>query len=459
MNVRARLQAWLPAVPFGPAPMLLLLLAAGTGILLLLFPVRRSLASLDFWIFAINHRDAYQRAIADFEAARPGVRVACLLVDQTAVSRRLQAAFMSGTHVPDMVEVLAADTGLFFRGPLDDIGFLDLTERLKQTGLYDRMVTARFSVCSSRGRIFGIPHDVHPVMLAYRRDIFEQEGIDPATIVTWDDFVRVGRRLTKDIDGDGVIDRYMLEAEDTSATHFEMLLLQAGGGYFDAAGTLIMDNAVAQQALCAFARMVAGPGRIAGNLGGGQILTQAMQNDYFVCLLCPDWRTKVLEQDIPNMRGKLALMPLPAWTAGGRRTSTSGGTMLGITRPCRNLPLAMDFAQHLYFNANELALRFRTTNIIPPVKDSWTQAVFDEPRPFWSDQPIGRLYCTLAGDVPPVYVTPFMSMARARMGEAVIEATRQYAAHGEQELAAFVGAVLARKADDVRRQMARNPYR
>ena len=46
--------------------------------------------------------------------------------------------------------------------------------------------------------MFALPHDVHPVMLAYRRDLFEQLGIDVNKLTTWDEFARVGRQVTQD---------------------------------------------------------------------------------------------------------------------------------------------------------------------------------------------------------------------------------------------------------------------
>ena len=74
-----------------------------------------------------------------------------------------------------------SNAGSFFRGPLKDVGFMDLTDRVHRSGLWDGMVHARFAPYTSRGRLFGLPHDVHPVQLAYRRDIFEKEGVEVTT--------------------------------------------------------------------------------------------------------------------------------------------------------------------------------------------------------------------------------------------------------------------------------------
>ncbi len=366
------------------------------------------------------------------------------LVTEQAATSRLQAALWSDLEVPDMVEVPIHFAGSFFRGSLENIGFVDLTERVEKAGMLNRMVRARFAPYTSRGRIFGLPHDVHPVMLAYRRDIFEQNGIDAKKIKTWDDFIRAGRKLTIPNR------RYMIELFDTRDAHLASLLTQRGGGYFDAEGNATFDNEIAVQTMMWYVPLVAGQDRIANSLGAGQVLTKAVEDGYFVCLITPDWRTKTFEDTIPRVKGKMALMPLPSVEAGGRRTSTWGGTMLGITRGSREQELAWQFSLHLYLDKEELGERFRGTNIIPAVRDAWAQPEFREPRPYWSGQPIGSLFAQLAPQTPYQYTSPYIAATRSKLGEALVECIQYYNANGDEGFEAFTRARLKKSADAVR---------
>ena len=81
-----------------------------------------------------------------------------------------------------------------------------------------------------------------------------------------------------------------------------------------------------------------------------------------------------------------------------------------------------------------------------------------EPRPYWSDQPIGKLYAELAEQVPPQYVSPFTSLAKEKLGQVVSACASYYSSHGEEGFEAFVRVRLKQAADDVRRQMERNPF-
>jgi arabinosaccharide transport system substrate-binding protein len=88
-----------------------------------------------------------------------------------------------------------------FAGPLDGVGFLDLTDRIKAEGLDQKINASSFTPWSTRGRIFGLPHDVHPVMLGYRADMVEAAGIDVSKIETWEDFITVLSPLLYDANG------------------------------------------------------------------------------------------------------------------------------------------------------------------------------------------------------------------------------------------------------------------
>jgi len=160
-------------LPIGPAPTLLLVCFFLSAIWLVIKPpdhagiAKEDETVLRMWTFATSHYETFVEAIPSFEEQHPRVKVDVQLVHGRAVTSRLQAAFWAGLDVPDLVEVEISSVGRFFRGPLEDIGFVDVTDRLRSSGLYDRLVETRFSPWSSRGRNFGLPHDVHPVMLAW----------------------------------------------------------------------------------------------------------------------------------------------------------------------------------------------------------------------------------------------------------------------------------------------------
>jgi arabinosaccharide transport system substrate-binding protein len=356
-----------------------------------------------------------------------------------------------------MVEIEISAAGSFFRGPKNHVGFADITEYLKRDGVDKKIIPSRFAPYTNRGSIFGLPHDVHPVMLAYNREKFKALGLDPEKLDTWDKFIEAGIKVKEPGK------QYLLEMSDTGTSQLELCLFQRDGGFFDPDGAVIFDNQIGVDTMKWYVPLVAAKSkRQIGNAlssSFGQVMTQALETGYFLSVVTPDWRSKNHQTDVGKLSGKMGLMPLPSIVPGGRRTSTWGGTMLGITRACPNKEIAWEFAKYLYLSEKDLAERFADTNILPPVPAAWKQPAFDKPYAYYGGQKIGRDYANLAPQVPPQYASPFVDLAKNKYGQALIQCVEYYNAHGEDAgWDAFVKEAIKSRADEVRKQMARNPF-
>ncbi len=438
--------------PLGPAPLIIFALTVISGGFLLLRPTATQGDGLVLWTFAKEHVTCYEAELPAFQAAMPGTPIQVKQVDHSAIYQRLSAAMAAGVAVPDIVDVEISWTGPFFRGPIEEIGFVDLVPYLRRDGLLDRFLPSRFAPYTVQGRVFGLPHDVDPVMIAYRRDLLEAEGIDAGSLTTMEALVSVGRRLTR-LGDDGRPPRYLVQAQT-----IEPFLFQRDGGYFDAQGRLRIDDEIAVQTMCWYVPLVAGPGRIAVDMGWGATMSRAMQEGLTLMFICPDWYARSFENDNPQLSGKMALMPLPAVTPGGRRTSTWGGTMIGITKSCRDPERAWALLKHLFASPAGWDRQWNTTGILPGMPESWTRPAIAAASPYWSGAAHGLAYAQLAPAVPPQYTSPYIDLAKGKYQEVMFACCRQWEAHGDDGFVEFVRERLTRAADEVRRQMTRNPF-
>lgn len=61
---------------------------------------------------------------------------------------------------------------------------------------------------------YGLPRDVQPSVMYYNKDMFDAAGVPyPDETWTWETLIEEGQKLTKDTDGDGIIDQYALWAD------------------------------------------------------------------------------------------------------------------------------------------------------------------------------------------------------------------------------------------------------
>lgn len=381
----------------------------------------RERANVTMWTFAPPHAKMYRPLVERWAREPGGQSVDLEVLSLPALERRMMGAFLSGVPVADLIEAERRVASRAFAGPVGAVGFLDLTDRLREDGLLEAINTASFSPWTSRGRVFGLPHDVHPVMLCYRADLVEAAGIDVSAIETWDDFARLMRPLMADKDGDGMPDRYLIAFWTTFPDQLEALLLQAGDGLFDEGDHLRMATPVNARVLATLAGWIAGPGRIADDVpefsaAGNQLKLEGK----VVAAIMPDWLSNIWRQQLPGLSGKLKLMPLPAWEPGGRRTSVWGGTMLGIPRTAKDPDRLWALAKRLYTSRELSRALYEEGDIISPVRANWDDPIYDRPDEFFSGQAKGRMYIALAGEVPRRTSSPFNTMALLRMQDALV---------------------------------------
>src|SRR3954464_8047362 len=138
--------------PYGKALLAILIVALLSGGVLLATSLSQHAQPKPDLIMACfdkDHGEIYRRAIPAFEKAN-NCTVQIQVVDQRALQNRLESAMEAGAPVPDMVELLDGTLGVFTKGPMADVEFRDLTDRVHDTGLYDKLVTSRFAKWSTR---------------------------------------------------------------------------------------------------------------------------------------------------------------------------------------------------------------------------------------------------------------------------------------------------------------------
>lgn len=206
-----------------------------------------------------------------------------------------------------------------------------------------------------------------------------------------------------------------------------MMMLQAGGSFFDAKDQPNFSNPLNAGILAKITTWITGPNRMCIDVGAFSAAGHRQRLEGLVIgTLVPDWMAGSWKVENPGLSGKLKLMPIPAWTKGGRRTSVAGGTMMGVAKTSLHIDESWELTKHLYLSPALAEHMYRNTTIISPVKTLWSQHFYDEPDPFFGGQPVGRMYINQAPDVPPRPSSPYTEAASQKIVSAAI-ALRVYA--------------------------------
>ncbi|KXU34430.1 hypothetical protein AXK12_00530 [Cephaloticoccus capnophilus] len=440
-------------------------LAIASAVLVALIPHREP-EGITFWTFATVLRDAYIEPIAHWnEEHPPESRVSMTMLHPNAIEHRMISGFLSGTPVADLVETHEGMYPKIYNGPLDQIGFLDITDRLHEEGLYEQYDRTVLLQHSHRGRHFGLPLTASPAMLSYRFDLAEAAGIsdeDMAQIETWDDYFRVMRPLMTDLDGDGRPDRYLLSLGEVSHDTIRMLVLQNDGVLFDEGGSPSFANEQNARTLATLTTWITGPKRVATDVHLNSATGHKQQLEGLVVgTIITNNLLGIWKRENPLLSGKIKFIPIPAFEPGGRRTSTTGSTLISINRRSSHIETSWEMAKNLYTSLGVVEYLYRVAGVITPYKAYWEAPFYHEPDPFCGGQRTGTLFIEQIPHMPQSPASPYQNLVYAELVNAMI-ALRAYAdqngIYEVEPLAAEAFRLLKKSQDALQKLVDRNVF-
>jgi multiple sugar transport system substrate-binding protein len=164
---------------------------------------------------------AYEKMVAGFEAAHPGIKVSILPVSQTDLWPKLAASYAGG-DVPDLVLQMTSENVVSLYGqdllePMDDV--------VKSVGESDFEPAGR-NLFLDKGHYFAVPASNNCVsLLWYRKDLLGAAGLEPPK--TWSDLIAMAKALTKN----GVYGASIPYGQAAMANSITWTLIYQAGGH------------------------------------------------------------------------------------------------------------------------------------------------------------------------------------------------------------------------------------
>lgn len=149
----------------------------------------------------------YQDVINEFERKNPEIKVDLMMLPWSDYHRKILTMFAAGSKL-DVMRLANSYFPRFVEKkallPLDDYVKRDAGE-IHLDDFYPEALIG----CKAAGHIYGLPVDIVGWAVFYNRGIFDKAGLlYPDESWSWETFLDVAKKLTQDLDGDGIIDQY-----------------------------------------------------------------------------------------------------------------------------------------------------------------------------------------------------------------------------------------------------------
>lgn len=291
-------------------------------------------------------------------------------------------------------------------------GFADLSDIVNK----DDYLPVKMGEVTVNDKVVGFPWDAGPVALFYRADYFEQAGVNPEDIKTWDDFIEAGKKVTatcKTPSGEPV---KMLPIAPNGSNFWKLLLTEKGAGYFDAEGNTAVSSPEALECMEMAKKIY--DADIALNYTDWAEYEGVVVNQSVATIPEAVWMIGTIKDKGPDQSGKWGVMSLPVFPRDEPSGSTNGGSDIVIPAASANVDIAKEFVQFAMTDVDLQADGFVNYGLFPSYIPAYDAEVFTEPDEFFGGQKIYETFIELGKKVPAVNYTENYNEAMKAAGSA-----------------------------------------
>lgn len=334
---------------------------------------------LVFW--AYGTMPSYLKEIkADFEAKNPDIELVVEVLGAYDVGEKLLTAMAAGTGVPDVVQMISRRFALFAQSG----GLADMTKFTQDAGLYDKLMPEIVASASYNGKLYGVPIDVSPSMVFYRKDIFAQHGLDTDHVwSTWDNLLEAAKKLREE--GYYTFNLYV-PAGQWGSNFFTQFLMSRGCNIFDDDGKVIRNNTLAAETLQWIYDL-----KFKHDVAYTEVFFTAehwntLAGDEVLTYMIGPWGETHITEYATTEQGKWGIRPFPAWDNTEQQwTGQWGGITLAIPRLAKSKAAAQKLVSYILSDGERM---FKKVSCIIPTKDAFSKPFLMEVTPL-TGQPMG----------------------------------------------------------------------
>lgn len=342
------------------------------------------------WSFAANNIEEWEARKAEIEA-KFGISLVIENVPENAFVETLQATMMAGVDYPDIIEWRIEQNQILDANPKNSL-VIPLDKYVKKSRVFPKVPKGRVAWTTYGGHVYGLPHDVHPVVLVYNDTIWKSVGVDMAKIKTWDEFFKAAEKLY----AEKQVYALPYDAAGLAATMW-MIWQQTGIQVLDDKGKPTLDT----QEMQAFVKWWIDKinSGVMCNWDWGNF-SALLANGTMASYTSPDWWISQVDAAVETGKYEFRVRDLPLYKEGGPRTSSWGGSFMAITRLAKKPDRLYKIIEYMQYDEEYLHVRFKDAKMLPPLSSVWDHEVFKQPDSRFGGQKLGLLQVELAKEVP-----------------------------------------------------------
>lgn len=357
------------------------------------------------WSFAQNNVDEYVARKADIEK-KFNIELDIQVVPQDGFVQKLQAAMKAKEGVPDAIEWMIENNRILNASDKKS-AVMPLNKFVEKSADFKKVVPGRVAWVTYGKNVYGLPHDVHPVVLIYNDTLWKSVGVDVAKIETWDEFFEASKKLTAE-KKDGKSVHYALPSgNDGLANTMFMIWQQTGAQILDKNGAPTFTSPDFKEYVTKWFDWYKTGAFTAWDWGNFKAL---LANGTLASYTSPDWWVPQVTLAATGQDGdskvekkyEFKVRSLPVYKKGGPTSSSWGGSFMAIPKGTKDAATIYKIIEYIQYDQSALKVRWEKTSMLPPFEAVWSDPMFTKPDPRFGGQSLGEVMVSGAKSMPKV---------------------------------------------------------
>lgn len=190
-------------------------------------PSPRGPVTIKLWYIAQGpaFEPVLKAVVKHFEETHRSIKIELDVQPTTDMRNKIRPIFTTGGPGPDILYEGAVQTLTYANMPF---GFIDLTDRVKASGVKERSPKAAWAPLETGGKTFGVPLNAFPFFIGYNKDLYTAAGLRGIP-QDWEEQLRFVKRIwnvQRDTFG------FVTFTNRFVSWLFETLMYDSGMGYF-----------------------------------------------------------------------------------------------------------------------------------------------------------------------------------------------------------------------------------
>ncbi len=329
-----------------------------------------------------------------YEEAHGG-EVEITQIGRADLKNKFKSTLLSGSGAPAASMMESVDAAAW----VDTDGLRDISAWLADAGIKDKFVKGKWGPLERDGKTYALPWDIGPVGTFYRTDVFDEYGVDPSSVETWDEYIEEGKKLPDD--------QYLLNLPSNDYDGlWRMMYRQIGGQPFTADGAVNIHSDKSLR-VARILKRIRDSG-VANDLASwSSAWFTAFGKGTTASLTAGAWIEGTLKAELGDTAGKWRAMKPPAIESGGSRATNWGGSNLTIPKQVSDEKArrAWDYVAYTLGQKEHQITMYKEFGIFPALKPAYESDAFDQSSSFLGGQEAGRMFAEVAPNIAPYRYT------------------------------------------------------